>query len=182
MKQVVLGLLLFAHSAFALDISIEKGKTQITGSNSLTIYDVKFGNLASPVAIDLVWNSVQGVFGIADVHQNKNANFAGVWTLTLQPDCTGTFNDYTTLELLNDGTCVDRGMKCTWNGSKENLEVKWTDYPQYLITAKLVNGELDGMITFTGGTQKWCWKGIRKGNIFDTLAKVPNYNSIPFVR
>lgn len=182
MKQVVLGLLFFAHSAFALNISIENGKTQIHGPESLTIYDVKVGGIATPVAIDLVWSSVENVFRLADIHQNVSANFAGVWETTIQNECTGAFSAYTTMELLQNGTCSDRGMKCSWSANNGTAEIKWTDYPQYIITAKLVNGELDGLITQTGTTAKWCWKGIRKGNIFDTLAKVPNFNSIPFVR
>ena len=160
MQQLVLGLLVFASSAFALDIDISAGQAKVTSATSLEITNVKLGNLLPTVTVALKWNSVTGSFVIDGQKQQPNVGeYVGKWRATIQSNCVGTFSSWLDMQFLADGNGDFGGSPVTWSQVNGQLDVKWTQYPEYTTTAEMMNNELSGVIF--NATQKWCWKGTR---------------------
>lgn len=158
MKLAALALLIFAQSAFALDMSILGGVAKITSEKTIEITGVSLLGQNKKAKIQLTWNSVANTFDLSDIATFDAGNLLGKWKAQLQNSCAGNFYDYADIEFKPDGTCpYSNGIKCTYTATGGSVAMTWTDYTGYEVNADLINGELIGTIV-QAKTQKWCLK------------------------
>lgn len=162
MKLAALAFLAFAQSALALDVNFLGASVKITSEKTIEISNVGLNGQNKRAKVQLTWNSVANTFDLSDIATFDVGAFAGRWKTQLQTNCTGAFADYTEMNLKPDGTCLyTNGIRCTWTATGSSINMDWTDYKDYVVTADLVNGEMIGSIVQRNS--KWCLKGTFLG-------------------
>lgn len=178
MKRLLILLAFFSPLALALNVDLTGGLAEVIAADKIQIRNIKVGSLATPVVVQLTWNAEANALVITDVVQQPFVGFLGIWNVTIQKNCAGDWAEFTSIEVLADGTCRDRGLACTWRGDGNRLFLSWTNYPNYVIEADLIEGALVGTIVASGA--KWCWRGERAASVIENLSRTPNMNAIPY--